>query len=157
MTGRGSVTPGMACGSRPVKSGPERGAFPTVGINLGPGLPRGRPFPPWSAPANGRLANRPSGRGGNGLARISNHRNQPEQTPPRPSPWKKGEGAKQQHRELRVLLQILYSDAVNVGLRKLSSQPTDERWLISPMPALSTECGQRVFANTLDTHSTILH
>ncbi len=38
MTGRGSVTPGMACGSRPVESSPPRGAFPTVGINPRPGV-----------------------------------------------------------------------------------------------------------------------
>jgi len=57
MTARGSFTPGMACGSRPVKDDPKPGAFPAVGIHLGPGLPRGRPFPPWPAPANSRLAN----------------------------------------------------------------------------------------------------
>jgi hypothetical protein len=70
MTAQGSVTPGMACGSRPVKRIPEHGAFPTVGINPGPGLPRGRPFPPWPAPANGRLANRPSRPGRNRPRRI---------------------------------------------------------------------------------------
>jgi hypothetical protein len=59
MTVRGSVTPGMACGSRPVEGNPQLGAFPAVGIRPGPGLPRGRPFPPWPAPANGRLVNRP--------------------------------------------------------------------------------------------------
>ncbi len=36
MTAKGSVTPWMACGSRPVKRIPERGAFPTVGIDPGP-------------------------------------------------------------------------------------------------------------------------
>jgi hypothetical protein len=38
----GSPKPRAVCR---VESGPQRGAFPTVGINLGPGLPRGRPFP----------------------------------------------------------------------------------------------------------------
>ena len=70
MTARGSVTPGMACGSRPVERIPELGAFPTVGIRQGPGLPRGRPFPPWPAPANSRLAYRPSRQGGTGSIRI---------------------------------------------------------------------------------------
>ncbi len=70
MTAKGSVTPGMACGSRPVERIPELGAFPTVGINPGPGLPRGRPFPPWPAPANGRLAHRPSRQGGTGSSRA---------------------------------------------------------------------------------------
>jgi hypothetical protein len=42
MTVRGSVTPGMACGSRPVKGNPQLGAFPAVGIRQGPGLPRGQ-------------------------------------------------------------------------------------------------------------------
>jgi hypothetical protein len=50
MTGRGSVTPGMACGSRPVESGPERGAFPTVGINQRPGIAKGEAFSPLARP-----------------------------------------------------------------------------------------------------------
>ena len=70
MTAKGSVTPGMACGSRPVKDDPQPGAVPAVGIHPGPGLPRGRPFPPWPAAANGRLANRPSRQGGTGSNRI---------------------------------------------------------------------------------------
>jgi len=37
MTAQGSVTPGMACGSRPVKRIPERGTLPTVGIRQGQG------------------------------------------------------------------------------------------------------------------------
>ena len=46
MTAKGSVTPWMACGSRPVKDDPEPGAFPAAGTRSGPGLSRGRPFPP---------------------------------------------------------------------------------------------------------------
>jgi hypothetical protein len=49
MTAKGSATPWMACGSRPVKRLPQRGAFPAVGIRQGQGLPRGWPFPPWPA------------------------------------------------------------------------------------------------------------
>ena len=30
----------------PVEDDPEHGAFPAVGIRSGPGLSRGRPFPP---------------------------------------------------------------------------------------------------------------
>ena len=40
MTARGSVTPWMACGDRPVERIPEPGAFPTVGINPAAGLLR---------------------------------------------------------------------------------------------------------------------
>jgi hypothetical protein len=42
MTAKGSVTPGMACGSRPVEDDPEHGAFPAVGTRSGPGLSRGQ-------------------------------------------------------------------------------------------------------------------
>ena len=38
MTAKGSVTPWMACGSRPVEGSPTLGAFPTVGIRQGQGL-----------------------------------------------------------------------------------------------------------------------
>ena len=81
MTAKGSVTPWMACGSRPVKRIPELGAFPTVGLRPGPGLPRGRPFPPWSAPANGRLANRPSRWGGTDQAGSRSGRRNPAIAP----------------------------------------------------------------------------
>ena len=62
MTAKGSVTPGMACGSRPVERTPELGAFPTVGLRPAAGLLRTaasvlNPPPPtagWPiAPADG--------------------------------------------------------------------------------------------------------
>jgi len=56
MTAKGSVTPWMACGSRPVKRLPQRGAFPTVGTRQGQGS-RGQGLLPPCRPANGRLAN----------------------------------------------------------------------------------------------------
>ncbi len=60
----------MACGSRPVERTPELGALPTVGINPGPGLPRGRPFPPWSAAVRRRWTDRQCLPGGTGSNRI---------------------------------------------------------------------------------------
>ena len=50
MTAKGSVTPWMACGSRPVKGSPERGAFPTVGIHQWPGVKGAGPFAPLPPP-----------------------------------------------------------------------------------------------------------
>jgi hypothetical protein len=50
MTAKGSVTPWMACGSRPVKRIPERGAFPTVGIHQRPGVKGAGPFAPLPPP-----------------------------------------------------------------------------------------------------------
>jgi hypothetical protein len=50
MTAKGSVTPGMACGSRPVKRTPESGAFPTVGIRQRPGVKGAGPFAPLPPP-----------------------------------------------------------------------------------------------------------
>ena len=60
MTAKGSVTPWMACGSRPVKDIPQPGAFPTVGIHLRPGVKGAWPYAPLPPPPSGRLANRPS-------------------------------------------------------------------------------------------------
>ena len=40
----------MACGSRPVKRIPERGAFPTVGIHQRPGVKGAGPFAPLPPP-----------------------------------------------------------------------------------------------------------
>ena len=70
MTAKGSVTPGMACGSRPVKDDPQPGAVPAVGIHPGPGLPRGRPFPPWPAAVRRRWTDRQCLPGGTGSIRI---------------------------------------------------------------------------------------
>ena len=50
MTAKGSVTPWMACGSRPVKGSPERGAVPTVGIHQRPGVKGVGPFAPLPPP-----------------------------------------------------------------------------------------------------------
>jgi hypothetical protein len=50
MTARGSVTPGMACGSRPVERIPEPGVFPTVGINQRPGVKGAGPYAPLPPP-----------------------------------------------------------------------------------------------------------
>jgi len=50
MTATGSVTPWMACGSRPVERIPEPGAFPTVGINQRPGVKGAGPFAPLPPP-----------------------------------------------------------------------------------------------------------
>jgi len=50
MTAKGSVTPWMACGSRPVERIPELGAFPTVGINQRPGVKGAGPFAPLPPP-----------------------------------------------------------------------------------------------------------
>ena len=47
MTAKGSVTPWMACGSRPVKDDPEHGAFPAVGIHQGQGLRGHGLMPPY--------------------------------------------------------------------------------------------------------------
>ena len=55
---------GMACGSRPVERIPELGAFPTAGTPPRPGIVKGRVIAPLPAPANGRLAKRPSRQGG---------------------------------------------------------------------------------------------
>jgi len=66
MTARGSVTPGMACGSRPVKDIPQPGAFPTVGINPGQGS-RGHGLMPPCRPrqaAGWQIAQADSGRNG---------------------------------------------------------------------------------------------
>ena len=46
MTAKGSVTPGMACGDRPVERAPEPGAFPTVGIRLSRRIVKDRGFGP---------------------------------------------------------------------------------------------------------------
>ena len=59
MTAKGSVTPGMACGSRPVEDDPEPGAFPAVGIHQRPGVKGAWPYAPLPPPPSGRLANRP--------------------------------------------------------------------------------------------------
>ena len=45
-TATGSVTPGMACGDRPVKRIPEPGAFPTVGSRLSRRIVKDRGFGP---------------------------------------------------------------------------------------------------------------
>jgi len=50
MTAKGSVTPWMACGSRPVEATPQLGAFPTVGIRQGPGIAKGEAFSPLARP-----------------------------------------------------------------------------------------------------------
>ena len=50
MTATGSVTPWMACGSRPVERAPEPGAFPAVGINQRPGVKGAGPFAPLPPP-----------------------------------------------------------------------------------------------------------
>ena len=50
MTAKGSVTPWMACGSRPVERAPEPGVFPTVGINRRPGVKGAGPFAPLPPP-----------------------------------------------------------------------------------------------------------
>jgi hypothetical protein len=60
MTGRGSVTPGMACGSRPVEGSPQLGAFPAVGIRQRPGIAKGEAFSPLARrrpPQVGKIAN----------------------------------------------------------------------------------------------------
>ena len=108
MTVRGRVTPGMACGSRPVKGNPQLGAFP----------------------AGWQIAIADQGR--HGPTRVSNHRNRPEQTPPLPSPWKKGEGEEQLHRELR----LSYREQSIACLLPLSkgevgwgSKQQEERWI----------------------------
>jgi hypothetical protein len=65
MTARGSVTPGMACGSRPVEATPQLGAFPTAGIRQGPGIAKGEAFSPLARPrqaAGWQIAPADSGR-----------------------------------------------------------------------------------------------
>ena len=46
MTATGSVTPGMACGDRPVERIPEPGACPTAGIRLSRRIVKDRGFGP---------------------------------------------------------------------------------------------------------------
>ena len=70
MTAKGSVTPWMACGSRPEEDDPKPGAVPAVGINPKARGQGGMALCPLAAPANGRLANRPSRQGGTGSNRI---------------------------------------------------------------------------------------
>ena len=48
----------------------QHGAFPAVGKNPGPGLPRGRPFPPWPAAVHRRWAERQRLQGGTGSSQI---------------------------------------------------------------------------------------
>ena len=58
MTVRGSVTPWMACGSRPVEGNPQLGDFPAVGIRPAAGLLKTAASVLNPPPPNGRLANR---------------------------------------------------------------------------------------------------
>ncbi len=64
MTARGSVTPGMACGSRPVERIPELGALPTVGINQRPGV-KGEAFSPLARPRQQQVGKSPKPTGRN--------------------------------------------------------------------------------------------
>ena len=98
-TATGSVTPGMACGDRPVKRIPEPGACPTAGIHQWPGVKGAGPFAPLPPPPTAGWQIAQADQGGTGQAKISNHRSRPEQTHPDPPLGKKGEGAKQQHCE----------------------------------------------------------
>jgi hypothetical protein len=72
MTGRGSVTPRMACGSRPVEGSPQLGAFPAVGIRQGPGS-RGHGLMPPCRPrptAGWQIAEADQGRNGHYRSRT---------------------------------------------------------------------------------------
>ena len=59
MTAKGSVTPWMACGDRPVKGIPEPGAFPAAGIPPSPGIVKGRGIAPLPAPAKREVGKPP--------------------------------------------------------------------------------------------------
>ena len=85
----------------------------------------GRAFWPLAAPANGRLANRPSRQGGTGSSRIRDKSN------PIPAfPLKKEEGARQKHRELRLLLHLPHMTTVVIAG--------------SPKPEAVCQAGRRV-------------
>jgi hypothetical protein len=95
MTGRGSVTPGMACGSRPVKGSPQLGAFPAVGIRQRPGVKGAWPYAPLPPPPNGRLAKRSSRLGRNGHDRFRTGLQTPDGRPRRGRPTQRGAAALQ--------------------------------------------------------------
>ena len=57
---RGSATPGMACGDRPVESAPSLGDFPAAGIPPRSGVKGAGPYAPLPPPPSGRLAYHPS-------------------------------------------------------------------------------------------------
>ena len=50
MTAKGSVTPWMACGSRPVEGSPALGGFPDSRHKPGPGIAKGEAFSPLARP-----------------------------------------------------------------------------------------------------------
>jgi hypothetical protein len=92
MTAKGSVTPWMACGSRPVERIPEPGAFPTVGIHPAAGLLRTAAsvlnLPPPTAGWQIAMADQ----GGTGSSRNRSIRNRPSRNRIKPEPYQVGTG-----------------------------------------------------------------
>ena len=82
MTATGSVTPGMACGSRPVERAPEPGFFPTVGINRRPGIAKGEGFSPLTRPRQRQVGQSPQPTGRNRPIRNRPIRNRPPRNRP---------------------------------------------------------------------------